>query len=226
VGEDFLGRLTDPIRTGAAAVAYGRQIARDGADLLERLGRAFNYPGTSQLRSLADWPSFGSYTHFCSNACAAWSNAALDAIGGFKPTLVSEETIAAAEILAQGGRIAYVAEAVVRHSHRYRLADEFRRQFDIGYSRRLYAPLLLAREPDERRGRRFARKVLAETWTEAPGRLPKVLAHLAACWLGYRVGLCGRHLPLWAAARCSGQDFFWTSEALARCRGRHAPAAA
>jgi rhamnosyltransferase len=207
-------------------VAYGRQIARDGADLLERLGRAFNYPETSQLRSLADWPSFGNYTHFCSNACAAWSNAALDAIGGFKPTLVSEETIAAAEILAQGGRIAYVAQAVVRHSHRYRLADEFRRQFDIGYSRRLYAPLLLAREPDERRGRRFACKALADAWAEAPGRLPEILAHLAACWLGYRVGLCGPHLPLWAAARCSGQDFFWTSEALARCRGRHAPAAA
>ena len=110
---DFLDRLTLPIRLGRAAVAYGRQVPRDGAGLLERFGRAFNYPAEHQLRSLADWPAHGNYTHFCSNACAAWSNAALDSIGGFRATLVSEETIAVAELLARGQRIAYVADAVV-----------------------------------------------------------------------------------------------------------------
>jgi rhamnosyltransferase len=135
--DDFLERLTAPLRHGLAAVAYGRQVARQGADLVERAGRAFNYPAESQLRSLADWDRHGSYTHFCSNACAAWSSTALDAIGGFKPTLVSEETIAVAELLARGERIAYVADAVVEHSHAHSLRDAFRRQFDIGYARRV-----------------------------------------------------------------------------------------
>lgn len=206
--DDFLERLTAPVREGRAAVSYGRQVAREGAGLVERLGRAFNYPETSHLRSLADWPQHGSYTHFCSNACAAWSSAALDAIGGFKATLVSEETIAAAELLALGHRIAYVAEAVVTHSHAQSLREAFRRQFDIGYTRRLHRHLLLARERDEARGRQFAALALRQA---RPLELPGVVAHLAASWLGYRIGFAGRHLPNAVARRLSGQDYYWAS---------------
>ena len=180
--------------------------------LLERAGREFNYPPASHIRSAADWGRHGSYSRFCSNACAAWSNAALDAIGGFKPTLVSEETIAVAELLARGGRIAYVAEAMVEHAHRLDLAGAFRRQFDIGYSRRLYDWLLLAGEGDGRRGRRFAAAVLRRACRESPRELPRTLAQLAASWLGYRTGLHGHRLPLALARRLSGQDYFWSSE--------------
>lgn len=209
--DEFLALLTAPLRRGEAAVAYGRQVPRRRAELLERLGREFNYPAESHVRSLADWDRFGNYTHFCSNACAAWSNAALDAIGGFKPTLVSEETIAAAELLARGERIAYVAEAEVVHSHPQGFLDGFRRQFDIGFTRRLYDYILLARERDEVRGRRFARHVLRTAFREAPAELPHLVLQLAAAWLGYRVGLIGPRLPWELARRLSGQDYFWTS---------------
>lgn len=222
--DDFLERLTAPVRQGVAAVAYGRQEARDGADLFERLGRAFNYPDASHVRCLADWPRFGSYTHFCSNACAAWSNAALDAIGGFKPTLVSEETIAVAELLARGESIAYVAEAVVEHSHAQTAAAAFRRQFDVGYTRRLYAWLLIARERDEVRGRRFALQVMRAVLRARPTALPATAAQLAAAWLGYRAGLLGPRLPRGLARRMSGQDYFWTSDVLQGDGGALLPA--
>ena len=210
--DDFLERLTEPVRSGEAAVAYGRQVATSACGLLERVGREFSYPAMSHVRAAGDWDRWGSYTRFCSNAAAAWSNAALDRIGGFKPTLVSEETIAVAELLAQGERVAYVAEAVVRHAHRHGPVGAFRRQFDIGYSRRLYDWLLLAREGDAPRGRRFARTVLARAVREAPAELPRITALLAASWLGYRAGLLGHRLPAAVAERLSGQDYFWTSE--------------
>jgi rhamnosyltransferase len=211
-GEDFLERLTAPVRSGEAAVAYARQLATPVCGLMERIGREFSYPGRSHVRAACDWGRWGSYTRFCSNAAAAWSNAALDRIGGFKPTLVSEETIAVAELLAAGERVAYVAEAAVRHAHRYGPAGAFRRQFDIGYSRRLYDWLLLAREGDEPRGRQFARTVLVRACREAPAELPRTVALLAASWLGYRAGLVGPRLPAGLARRLSGQDYFWTSE--------------
>jgi rhamnosyltransferase len=210
---DFLDRLTRPIRIERAAVAYGRQLPREGAGLLERVGRAFNYPAEDQLRSLADWPAYGSYTHFCSNACAAWSNAALDVIGGFRPTLVSEETIAVAELLARGQRIAYVADAVVRHSHDYRPTDELRRHFDVGWTRAKFHELLLAREADEVRGRAFVAEMLRTVLHEQPSLLPKALLSLAAKLVGYRLGLLGPRLPVALARRLSGQDYFWTSAA-------------
>lgn len=221
--DDFIERLTAPLRQGLAAVAYGRQIAGPGAGLLERIGRDFNYPGESHLRGADDAGHFGSYLRFCSNACAAWSSRALDSIGGFKPTLVSEETIAAAELLARGERIAYVAEAVVEHTHRYALAGAFRRQFDIGYSRRLYDWLLLAGEGDQVRGRRLAARLLRVAWGEAPAQLPHVLAQLGASWLGYRAGLLGHRLPLALAQRLSGQEFFWTSDVILEGGGALAP---
>ena len=122
---------------------------------IARFGRASTIRRKATAARSADWHRFGTYTHFCSNACAAWSCAALDRIGGFRPTLVSEETIAAAELLLRGEAIAYVAEAVVSHTHPTRLAESFRRQFDIGYTREAFRHLLLAREPDEKRGRRY-----------------------------------------------------------------------
>ncbi|MFO1071540.1 MAG: glycosyltransferase family 2 protein [Geminicoccaceae bacterium] len=217
------GALTAPVREGAAAVAYGRQLARAGAGIVEQVGRLFSYPAESHVRSLADWPRYGSYTHFCSNACAAWSSKALDTIGGFKPTLVSEETIAVAELLAQGHSIAYVAEATVEHSHPQSLSTAFRRQFDIGYSRRLYDWLLIQRERDEVRGRAFAREVLERARRAGPLATGASLALLASAWLGYRAGLAGPRLPLALARHLSGQDYFWTSDLLRGGSGALAP---
>ncbi|MFO1036973.1 MAG: glycosyltransferase family 2 protein [Geminicoccaceae bacterium] len=211
----FVGRLTAPIRSGEAVVAYGRQVARPGAGLFERFPRDFNYPAKSQLRSLADWDRYGSYTHFCSNACAAWKNEALDAIGGFPTTLVSEETIAVAQLLERGGRIAYVADAVVVHSHAYGLVDEFRRHFDIGYTRRRFGHLLRARERDEVRGRRYASDLLRLVRRKRPLLLLQAVGHLGAKYLGFRVGLLGPRLPVWLARRLSGQDFYWSSTVVA-----------
>ena len=119
------------LRAGVPRAADGTGAARRGrGGLCAAGGRAGARPARarrprvqlsrrmSHVRSQADRPRYGSYTHFCSNAAAAWSSAALDRIGGFKPTLVSEETIAVGRAAGAGERIAYVAEAVVDHAHR------------------------------------------------------------------------------------------------------------
>lgn len=206
---DFLERLTAPIRAGEAAVAYGRQVPRDGADAIEEFNREFNYPAASHIRSLTDWRHYGAYTHFCSNSCAAWSNAALDEIGGFPPTLVSEETIATAALLRRGHRIAYVAEARVRHSHGSGLLADFRRQFDTGYARRAYRDLLLSREPDEARGLAYTRALMAHLARTTPGLLPYATLHTAARYAGYRLGMAGARLPRRLKALISRQDYYW-----------------
>lgn len=210
---DFLERLVEPIASGRAEVAYARQVAAADADILARFGRAFCYPERSEIRSAADAARLGSAVHFCSNACAAWSNHALDRIGGFKPTLVSEETIAVCELLEAGGRIAYVAEAVVEHSHPTRLLDSFRRQFDVGWTREVWRHLLLARGADEARGLAYARGLVRAVLAEAPHLLPWALLDTAVRLLGYRTGRLAAHLPVGFARRLSGQDFFWGEEA-------------
>lgn len=207
----FLERLVRPIRRGEAAVAYGRQAPRANADLLERAGRAFSYPAHSQLRGATTRERYGACNHFCSNACAAWDQRALDAIGGFPTTLVSEETLAAALLIGQGHAIAYVADAVVVHSHPTRLLDGLKRQFDVGFTRSVYKDLLLAHGSDETRGRAYLRDTLRLVWRQRPTLLPYALIDAGTRYLGYRLGRLGPWLPRSLSASLSSQDFFWRS---------------
>ena len=60
--------------------------------------------------------------------------------------IMSEDQEWSRRVLLEGYELRYVADAVVRHSHPYTLAQAFRRFFDRGVSRR-------ARVPDRRRRR-------------------------------------------------------------------------
>ena len=211
VSSDFLEALVRPLAEGLATVSYARQLPHEGADFFAAFAREFNYPARSELRGREDVLRRGSFTVFCSNACAAWLNAGLDEIGGFPTVLTAEDTAAASRLIATGHRIAYVAEAVVRHSHGYPLREEFRRYFDTGYARQAMGPDALFGQSDERHGRRFATALLARLARERPWAIPYAMANMAAKYLGYRVGRLGPRLPLALSQRMSGQDYFWTS---------------
>lgn len=208
-----LGKLIEPLIKRQAAVAYARQIPHNGADFFEAFPREFNYPGTSHIRSLSDLQKYGVYNYFCSNSCAAYLNAALDDIDGFSPVLLGEDTVAVAKLLKKGYRIAYVAEALVRHSHRYSLKDEFFRNFDTGLARKEYAALLQSPQGDIQRGRFYVKEMLRQLLSKAPSKIPYAIAHAAAKFLGYSIGKRSQHAPLWLKKALSSQDFYWSSNA-------------
>jgi rhamnosyltransferase len=208
-GVEMLRHLVRPIVEGTAAIAYARQIPRDGADFFEAYARSFNYPATSELRSIEEIHKWGPYTFFCSNSCCGWSNAALAGVGGFERTLASEDVIATAKLLRAGHKIAYCADAIVKHSHRYTLKQEFCRYFDTGYVRAEHKALLFTAGGDERRGIAFVRRMLRRLALESPQLIPYALLVASTKFLGYRVGYHGHVLPVWLKRRCSGQKYFW-----------------
>lgn len=207
----FLELLVEPLRRQLAAVSYARQLPRRNARLLEAFPRLFNYPPQSELRSIEDLDRYGSHTFFCSNSCAAWSNRALDAVGGFPTTVVTEDSIAAARLLLAGHRIAYVADATVRHSHDYSLLEEFRRYFDIGYVRQLFKGVLIAKYSEERYGQRFVRALLLEILRHQPALLPYAVLQIGAKYAGYLAGRIGPRLPRSVCRALSGQPYYWDS---------------
>lgn len=211
----FLERLVRPLFHQQVAVTYARQLPRAAADPIEQFNRYFNYPAQSAVRGGDAYHTMGNAAHFCSNSAAAWSNAALDQIGGFEPALVSEETVACVRLLRLGYKIAYVAEAEIVHSHPASLVGDFRRQFDIGYGRSLNASLLLAGGSDERRGVDYVQSLCRALWHGHRHLLPKALANVGARYLGYRLGRLGPKLPSSVVRRLSSQDFYWNSIAVA-----------
>jgi len=133
VGIDSFRRIVAAFRDGAVGAAYGRQLPRRNANAIEEHARLFNYPPLSQVRSLDSRATLGFKSIFFSNAFGAYRRDALFSIGGFAQHVnFGEDTLAVAHLHRAGWKTAYVAEALVEHSHAYSLYDEFRRYFNIG----------------------------------------------------------------------------------------------
>jgi rhamnosyltransferase len=209
VNPQVLEKLVEPIIQGKASIAYARQIPHEGADFFESFPRYYNYPVQSEIRSIADRRRYGSYTFFCSDSCAAYLNSALDEVKGFRSVLLGEDTLATAQLLKIGHKIAYVAEAEVRHSHRYSLRQEFCRYFDTGLMRKKYENILNCAEDDQLRGNHYATCMLKQLYQEKPLLLPYALMHIGAKWAGYRLGQASINAPLWWKKALSSQKYYW-----------------
>lgn len=212
VDASMLELLVEPLLSQRASVSYGRQAPRENAGFLEAFARQFNYPTSSHVRGIEDVSRFGVYTFFCSNSWAAYRNCALNEIGGFPTTLMSEDALATAALLRRGHKIAYVAEAVVRHSHDYTLVHELQRYFDTGYVRAKHAQLIDFGVTDSQRGRQYFVELNRLLLKERPSLLPYAWTQTVAKWLGYQMGRFGSYLPVAIAKRLSSQDYYWSSE--------------
>ena len=209
---NMLECLVKPILQGNASIAYARQVPHTRADAFEAFAREFNYPPTSHIRSLDDLSHWGVYTFFCSNSCCAYRNTALDEIGGFPAVLLGEDAMVAAQLLRNHHKIAYVAEAVVHHSHRYSLLEEFRRHYDTGYARKQHDRDLNFGVKDSARGLQYAKKLLTHIRQKHPAHLPYAFLHLLAKWTGYQLGRASLKAPTFITKQLSSQDFYWDSD--------------
>lgn len=209
VDNDMIEHLTRPIIEKKASVAYARQIPHDLAGFFETFHRHFNYPDQCHIRGKENSAHYGAYTVFCSNSCAAYLNTALDEIGGFKHVLIGEDTLAVADLLHRGHKIAYVAKAKVKHSHHYRLIDEFKRYFDTGLARRMYQQQIGFAGRDEKRGLKYVSEMLKHVTLKKPYLLPYALMNISAKFLGYHIGRHSQNAPLWFKKALSSQKHYW-----------------
>lgn len=125
-------KLTEPFHDEKVGAAYGRQLPHEGASFGAALQRQFSYPETSRRKCYDDRKELGIRTAFLSDSFAAYRVSALQAIGGFPETNVSEDMYVAAKMLIAGWEIQYAADAKVHHSHELSLRQSFHRYYDTG----------------------------------------------------------------------------------------------
>jgi rhamnosyltransferase len=205
---DLIDELVRPILLCQAVVTYGRQLPHKGAGLIEAFHRRFNYPAIGSTRSIDDVALYGSATYFCSNSCAAYSNDALNQVGGFPHVLMGEDTMVVSQLLKRGGRIAYVPSAVVYHSHNHSISEEFRRHFDAGYIRSIYCSSFRLNS-DERRGVQYSLSLMHAVLRSQISLVPRAMASLSAKFLGYHCGRLGRFWPKSLCRRFSNDPNYW-----------------
>lgn len=133
-----LASLLAPFSNASIGAVFGRQLPRTSASAYECANRAVRYPALDYVAN----DRTGSRRYFMSNAFAAYRVEALLGVGGFRsPALFGEDAIASYELQLRNMRVAYIARATVRHSHRTSFSTELRRFFDVAVSVR-YAPEL------------------------------------------------------------------------------------
>jgi rhamnosyltransferase len=211
--EHAFARLLSAFDDDTVAAAYGRQLPREGASVAEAHGRLFNYPATSCVKSLADAKRLGIKTPFLSNSFAAYRVSALRAVGGFpRRTLFGEDMYVAAKLLLAGHRIAYVADAVVWHSHSYSLGAELRRYFDVGafHARNRWIAEKFGKAGRE--GISYVRSELRYASVRDPAAVPGLLLRDVLKLLGMQLGKREALLPKALKRRCSMNPLFWDSE--------------
>jgi rhamnosyltransferase len=208
---DALTRLLASLRDPEVGAVYGRQLPRPGATPIEAHARLFNYPPTSDMRTLASRDRLGFKSIFISNSFAAYRREALLSVGGFPSNVIfGEDTITAAKLLMSGWKIGYVADAQVYHSHSYTWTEEFKRYFDIGvlHSRESWLLTEFGRTGSE--GRRFVISELKYLFPKRWWLVPSALIRTGLKLLGYRLGRRETQLSLSAKRRLSMQGSFWS----------------
>ena len=196
-----LEKLLSYFNDDNVAAVCGRQLPHDGANPLAMHARFFNYPEESCVKSASDIPKLGIKTAFMSNSFAAYRTKVFFELGGFpENTILAEDMYLTAKMIKAGYKVAYCAEAAVKHSHNYTPLQEFQRYFDIG--------VFHAREPWIREefggaggeGMRFIRSELAFLLQTAPLWIPRSLITSGCKLLGYKLGQKYRKLP-WSWCR-------------------------
>lgn len=198
----LVSRLLEEDKIGAA---FGRQIANPDATPFARHLRLFNYPAVSHVRTLGDREKYGMKTFFCSNSFAAYKRKALEAVGWFEAgLLMAEDMHVCAKLLDNGYDIAYVADAVVYHSHNYSVQQDFKRYYDLGafFSKEQWILEQYGNANSE--GLRFVRSELSFLRRNGLARhIPVSLLRTAAKWFGYQLGHLHPYLPCWIIRRLS-----------------------
>lgn len=195
----------------AVGAAYGRQLPHREANLFAEHARATSYTAKSYVTSMeADFP-VGIRKCFASNSFAAYRRTALEQVGGFPSSVIlSEDTYTVARMLQEGWKVAYVAEAKVRHSHNYTLLEEFSRYFDIGVFHSMEYWVLKAFGRPEGEGVRIALDQIRFCMSRGrPDFAIRSIAMSGAKFLGYKLG--SQHARLganWSRRLAMHKGFF------------------
>jgi len=205
-----LENLIQPLHDNQIAASYGRQIAKENANPIERFVRSFNYPSERMVKGIEDLPKLGIKTFFFSNACSAIKKTAFIEVGGFpNRTIMNEDMFLAAKLIMKGYKVAYQADAVVYHSHNYSLSTQFKRYFDIGvfFSQNHWIKGIAK---SEREGIRYLKEEILFLFAERRTIwIPYALIDTGIRFFGYRMGLLEKRIPLFLKKRMSFNKLFW-----------------
>lgn len=117
---------------GEVVYAYGKQVCTKKT--FEHYTRSKNYGNASYTVTAADISKLQIDAFFASDAFAIYHRPTFLALHGYDyvPMMMNEDMYYAKKVLEHGYKKAYVATAIVEHSHRFRLKQLYQRYYETG----------------------------------------------------------------------------------------------
>lgn len=145
--------------------------------------------------------------------CAAYRRELYAALGGFeKHTIFNEDMIMAGKMIKSGREIAYVAEAMVYHSHNYGNMMQFKRNFDLAVSQADH-PQIFSMASSESEGMRMVKQTAAYLMKiHKPWLIADLVMKSGFKYLGYFLGKRYRRLPKWLVLKCTMSPNYWKQQ--------------
>lgn len=129
--EDVFYNLTKDIYEGNSVYNYAKQICTNKS--IEKYIRKKNYPSESYFVSKDDIESMQLMAFFASDACSAYDRYIFINLGGYKyDVMMNEDQLYSKIILDAGYKKKYCADAIVEHSHKYKLKQLYKRYYEAG----------------------------------------------------------------------------------------------
>ncbi len=191
VRSDWLEAIARPFADPQVIAVYGRQLARPGSSVAERVFRHVRYPGESRTILENDLRGSGELTLPVSNANAAYRVAAIRALGGFPRTCTfGEDRLLAVAGLDAGWRVHYAADAAVWHSHRLTWREMLGRARHAGaLSRFIDGERGVSGFQSLRRAAELGWRMVQAAWEcDGPRGVAEVLGASVARGLGFALG--------------------------------------
>lgn len=208
--DKYISKIVSSFDDPDVAVAYGRQLPHDDANPIAKHARMFNYGKESHTLGLSDKQKYGIKTVFTSNSFSAYRIKVFKELAGFPSnTILSEDMYLAAKAVLAGYKVAYVAEAAVKHSHNYTPIEEFKRYFDIGVFHHDEKWIRESFGGAGGEGKKFIVSELISLLKEKPGWIPRACLHNALKLLGYKLGQNYKKIPSKYIKKLSMHKRYW-----------------
>lgn len=207
----FIENLINPLKNLKIAASYGRQVAKDNAIPTEKFSRLFNYPQEDKIKSKEDIKILGIKTFFFTNVCSAIKKDVFNEVGKFPDdTILNEDMILASKLILHGFKIAYASTAEVIHSHNYGFKKQFKRNFDIGVSLIEYKSILNYATAESEGIKFLINEIKYMIKNRRYLWIPYAIGEDASRFIGYKLGLIHKNIPLYLKKKLSMNPDYWT----------------
>ena len=207
VDRQWLEALTAPLRPdNGLAGTYARQIAYEDAPPHQAFYIDHRYGPEPRIQRAESPADLTVANTLFSNVSSAIRRAVLQEFPFADDIVIAEDLEWCGRVLLAGYEVAYVPDAVVRHSHRYTLSGTFKRYFDQGAAAERSFMTDGRSSPRSVRGAGvdFVRGEMAWMWRSGKrSAIPYTVAHEVTRYLAFKLGTRHRWLPRRLSTRIS-----------------------